>query len=64
VIVLLVPPPLYACRLTSRRPGLKNVTVPLVIPGPLKLTLFVGNCPYGLERYQAPLPQSTSPVGY
>src|SRR5437588_11094923 len=49
--------------LTSRL-GVSNVIVPLVIDGPLKLTLFVVNRPYGLDRYQTPFPQSNSPVGY
>src|SRR5205807_503568 len=60
---LLAGPLLAAWRRMSRR-GVSRVNDPLVMPGPLTLTLLVVNWPQGAERYQGPLPQSMTPLGY
>ena len=56
-------PPLVRSICTSLR-GLSNVSVALLGPAPLKLTLFELKPAKGPDRNQAPLPQSISPVGY
>src|SRR2546423_4687581 len=62
-MVLELVDPLKASICTRRR-GEMKLKLALVGPAPLKPMLLVLNAPYGPERYQRLVPQSTIPLGY